>query len=228
MKVFGFVGLLALLFVVDLGTLGTAAAQQASPSPSKVDDVFTYYYRDPRSERLVGWLDAFGKKQQDWAAYPPVAGFFAIVFAAQPGWIDKLVPAQPDARLADTISAALLLSGQSAARKDLLERLSQPGTDPKLRAEFAGLPNRLMTLRIATPTHLDILWGASFASGDGRYALMIADFMARTANRSEAIALDVAKVGSAMSREDFKSLAQFKGKYEPALLLEIVYAGTAA
>ena len=66
--------------------------------------------------------------------------------------------------------------------------------DDTLRAEFAILPARLEDLEIATPTHLDILWGASFASGDGRYARMIIDFFAETANRSEEIAIDVAKV----------------------------------
>jgi hypothetical protein len=86
----------------------------------------------------------------------------------------------------------------------------------------------LTNLRIASGTHLDILWGASFASGDGRYALMIADFLARTANRSEAIALDVARIAAASSRGDTSSLASLKDKYEPALLLEVVYAATAA
>ena len=57
---------------------------------------------------------------------------------------------------------------------------------------------------------------------------MIADFLARTANRSEAIALDVTRIATAASRRDFSSLAQLKEKYESGLLLEMVYAGTAA
>ena len=227
MKVFGFIKLLALLVAIDLGTLAAAMAQPATSSSVKADDPFTYYYRDPRPERLVGVLDAFGKKQQDWIAYPPVAGLLAVVFATQPGWIEKLVPAQLDARLATTIAAALQLSGQRAS-KDLQARLAQAGTDPTLAAQFAGLPNRLADLRIAIPTHLDILWGASFASGDGRYVLMIIDFMARTANRSEPIALDVARVAAGAARKDFAELGKLKDKYDQRLLLEIAYAGTAA
>src|SRR3979411_1715275 len=57
--------------------------------------------------------------------------------------------------------------------------MDEAGSDATLRAELANLPLRLEDMRIAAPTHLDILWGASFASGDERYARMIADFFAR-------------------------------------------------
>lgn len=227
MKVLGLIKLLALLVAIDLGTPAAAMAQPASPSASKADDVITYYFGDPRPERLVGVLDAFGKRHQDWVAYPPVAGFFAVVFATQPGWIEKLVPAQLDARLATTITAALQLAGQPVS-KGLQARLAQSGTDPTLVGQFAGLPGRLTDLRIAIPTHLDILWGASFASGDGRYALMVADFFARTANRSEAMALDITRIVAGMVRRDYSDLAKLKDKYEPALLRDMVYAATAA
>lgn len=227
MKRFGFIKLLALLVVVGLGALAPAVAQPASPPASKSDDVFTYYYRDPRPERLVGWLDTFGRTQQNWMAYPPAAGFFAVIFATQPGWIEKLFPSQPTPRLADTISAALQLSGQPASAA-LQARLVQAGTDPTLVAEFAGLPNRLTSLRIASGTHLDILWGASFASGDGRYALMILDFFARMANRSEPIALDIARIAAGVARKDYGDLAKLKDKYDQRTFLDMVYAATAA
>jgi len=227
MKLFGFIKLLALLVAVDLGTSGTAVAQPAASPSVKADDPFTYYYRDPRPERLVGLFDAFGKKQQDWLAYTSIAGFFAVVFAAQPGWIEKLVPAQLNASQAATIAAALQLSGQSAT-KNVQARLAQAETDSKLKAELSGLPNRLTNLKIATWAHLEILWGASFASGDGRYVLMIIDFMARTANRSEPIALDVARVAVGAARNDFAELGKLKDKYESELLLEIAYAGAVA
>jgi hypothetical protein len=68
-------------------------------------------------------------------------------------------------------------------------RLANADPDPKLMAEFANLPTQLAQLQIATPTHLDILWGASFASGDGQYARQIMDFFAKVANRSEHLAL---------------------------------------
>ena len=106
MKLFGLAKLLALLVAIDLATIATAVAQPASPPSSKADDAFTYYYRDPRPERLVDVLESLGKKPRDWIAYPAVAGILAVVFATQPGWIGKLIPAQLDARLATTIAAA--------------------------------------------------------------------------------------------------------------------------
>ncbi|MCC8432810.1 hypothetical protein LJ725_27875 [Reyranella aquatilis] len=227
MKAFTVIRLLSLLLLAFPAMTGGVAAQQYSSTLNKADDVITFYYRDPRPERLVGWLEAFGKRRQDWMAYPPVAGFFAIVFAGQPAWIERLAPPQLDARLADTIAAALRLSGQTAS-PGLQARLAQAGTDPTLAAQFAGLPNRLTSLRIASGTHLDILWGASFASGDGRYALMIADFLARVANRSEPTALDIARIAAGMTRQDYGELAKLKDKYERGLLIEMVYAATAA
>jgi len=68
-----------------------------------------------------------------------------------------------------------------------------------LRAELADLPLQLEGLHVDTPTHLDVLWGASFASGDERYVRIIADLLAMTANRSEFMAIDVAKVVLAIS-----------------------------
>lgn len=227
MKLFGFIKLLLLLVAVDAGAPTTAVAQPATSPSVKADDPFTYYYRDPRPERLGGALDALGKKPLDWIAYPPVAGLLAVVFATQPGWIEKLVPAQLDARLATTIAAALQLSGQPVS-KNLQARLAQAGTDSTLATQFADLPNRLTDFRIAIPTHLDILWGASFASGDGRYVLMIIDFMAGTANRSEPIALDVVRLAAGAARKDFAELGKLKDKYDKRILIEIAYAGTAA
>lgn len=227
MKVSVFIKLLTLLAAIQLGTLTVAMAQPATSPAAKAGDPFTYYYRDPRPERLVGALDALGKKPLEWIAYPPVAGLLAVVFAAQPGWIGKLVPAQLDARLATTIAAGLELSGQPVS-SDLQARLVLAGTDPTLAAQFAGLPNRLTDLRISIPTHLDVLWGASFASGDGRYVLMIIDFMSRTANRSEPIALDIVRVAAGAARKDFGALASLKDKYDQRTLVDIAYAATAA
>jgi hypothetical protein len=207
--------------------LAEARAQPAETRKNN-DDVFSHFYSDPQPARLIGFLEKYQTRAQSWNAFPPVAGFFAVVFRRHPDWIDRLIPDLPDSRTAVAIVAALRLSGLSSIEPNLQSRLSAAGADPKLRAELAGLPVRLEELRVVTPTHLDVLWGASFASGDERYVAMVANFLATTANRSELIAIDVAKTALALSGGPRDILGQLKGKYGEEGGREIIFAAAAA
>src|SRR5260370_36746132 len=92
--------------------INPAAAQQATTSQASIDhDLFTYFYNDPQTARLLGFLERNEKRAQGWEPFPPVAGFFAVVFGRHSDWIDRLIPAHPDPRTAVAIAAALRLSG---------------------------------------------------------------------------------------------------------------------
>jgi hypothetical protein len=203
-------------------------AEPASPTAeqAELNELFINYYGDPRPERLVGFLDRYGKNA-DWNAFPPAVGLYAVVFREHPDWIDRLMPSQFDARTADAVDAMLQLSGNSRLQQALKSRAGQAGHDARLQAELANLPSQVTDIRIVTPTHLDIFWGAFFASGDARYVRPIIEFMAQTANRSEPIALDLAATAVAMSGGPKEILGQLKGKYGDALAREIVFAATA-
>jgi hypothetical protein len=138
-----------------------------------------------------------------------------------------LIPVRPGPRNAATISAALTLSGNQALAAKLRPALDEAGSDEKLKSEFAGLPSRLEDLRARSGTHLDILWGAALASGDGTFVHMIADVLARTANRSELIALDVARTALAMMGGPKEIMGQLRGKYGDAGGREVIFAATA-
>jgi len=187
-----------------------------------------YFYTDPRPVRLVGFLERYEKIARGWQPIPTVVGFLAVVFRQHPDWIGKLIPDQPDSRTAVAIAAALRLSGEPAIEPSLQSRLANAGADLTLRAELANLPMRLEELHVVTPTHLDVLWGASFASGDERYARMVANFLAETANRSELIAIDVAKTELAMVGGPREILSQLKDKYGEQGARQIIFAATAA
>ena len=218
--------LIAALAVVML--LGEVHAQPVNPSgPASDSDLFAHFYSDPRPARLVGFLERLQTRAPTWDAFPPVAGFFAIVFRSHSDWIEKLVPDHPDSRTAVAIVSALRLAGVPIGQ-NLRSRLPGPGPDPRLWTELADLPPRLEELHVVTPTHLDLLWGASFASGDERYVRMITDFLARTANRSELIAIDVAKTAVAISGGPKDILGQLKGRYGEELGREIIFSATAA
>src|SRR5262249_54356336 len=105
-----------------------------------------------RPARGVGRLSGIGRfLRRDFPAPPPLQ--------RHPDWIDKLLPPRFDAKPADLVSAALRLAGQTPSTTSAA-RLSAAGHDAKLSAELAELPTRLEDLRVASPTHLDILWGA--------------------------------------------------------------------
>lgn len=205
-------------------TAGAATAQQRL-SPSQ--ELITYYYKDPRPERLVGYFGTFGELAAAARphSYVPITGFFAVVFRDSPEWIDRLVPADLNPLNAEALFVALQLSGHGAQAEQVRTKVRD--TDAKLTAELAGLPARLEDLHIATPTHLDLLWGASFASGDGRYARMIIDYFAETANRSEPIAIHIAQAALAQMRGRKEVIQELRQKYDDETFRQIMYASAA-
>jgi hypothetical protein len=224
-----------LAIALVLTTTFVASAQVIQPSGKTADaddDLFLYYYKNPQPERLVGFLERYSSKASSvalpWSAFPPAVGFFAVVFREHPEWIERLLPSHFDARSALAVDAALELSGDFAVRRALQPRFAESGSDAILKGELDRLPSQIMDIQITRPTHLDIFWGAFFASGDERYVQRIIDFFAQTADRSEPIALDVARTAVAMSGGPKQIYGQLKEKYGQALGTDIIFAATAA
>jgi hypothetical protein len=204
-----------------------AFAQQSDTKP--LDDLFTSFYQDPRPERLLGFVDRWqsASSKDNWVTYPPLAGFLAMVFRDHPDWIEKVVPAKPSPKTATTLMAALNLVGNPAIPSELRSRILASGSDESLKVQFAGLPNRIEDLHITTPTHLDILWGAAFASGDKQFVLMIIDFLAKTADQSEPVAIDVAKETLAYMGGPNDIRTTLRTKYGDDTARQIIYASVA-
>lgn len=219
---------LLVLSALGLGA-GTPALAQVVMTPQEQADIDlgTYFYRDPRPERLAEFLQRLADKPRDWSAYPPLVGLLAVVFRAHGDAIGKLTPENLTPKIADTIAAALRLSGQEAVPQSVRDRLTRAGSDLMLEAQLADLPPRLEDLRITTPTHLDILWGAFFGSGSKRYLSMIIDYFAATANQSEAVALDLTQTAVAISGGPRTILGQLKAKHGDVLAYRIIVAATA-
>ena len=211
------------IFLVVL-TAALASAEQ--PSAPSADNYF-YFYRDPRAERLI---DVFAHAQStatSWDAFPPLVGLLAAVFKLHPELIDRLAPIVKDVKASYTLIAASRLSGQPAKAEALRAKFANLGLDERLNSELAGLPIRFEDLKITRPTHLDILWGASFAGGDGRYVIPIIDYVADTANSSELVAIDIAKIAVEMSGGPKGAIEGLKGKYGDARAMQLIYAATA-
>jgi hypothetical protein len=206
-----------------------AAAQQLQMQAAPGDTLLTTFYKDPRPERLLGFFDQLRTMPaaQSWEAYPPVAGFFAITFRTFPNEIERLIPEAPDAQAAETIAAALRLSGNQAAQEKFQPRLAKSGRDLQLAAVFANLPGKLEDLQITTPSNLDILWGAAFASGDAKFVVMIIDYFARTANLDEEIARDIVRTVVAMAGGPREIFNELRTRYGVLAARQVVFASSA-
>jgi hypothetical protein len=220
---------LAAIHVCGLILAARAMAQQPQNAATPADTLLTTFYQDPRPQRLIGFFDQFRTMPaaQSWEAYPPVAGFFAFVFRMHPDEIGTLIPDRLDARAAEAIAAALRLSGNQAAYEKFLPRLAKSGRDAELAAVFVNLPARLEELEIATPSNLDILWGAAFASGEAKFVDMIIDYFAQTANLDESVALDVVRTVGAMAGGSREMFAQLHARYGVLAARQVVFAASA-
>ncbi|MDQ3654181.1 MAG: hypothetical protein M3457_03760 [Chloroflexota bacterium] len=207
-----------------LGDVGHAQRQQGETSR-----LMSFFYVDPKPETVEVLLMRWPQSGSDdaWEAYPPLAGFLAVALARYPDILDRIAAADIDPKMGETLAAAPRLSGDANLVARVQTKVDATGSDRKLQSEFSGLPSRLDDLRVVSPTHLDILWGAAFASGDARFVRLIIDFAARTANRSELIAVDLAKTAVAMSGGPQDILSELKTKHGEQLAREIIYGAVA-
>jgi hypothetical protein len=220
---------LAALCVCALPVPVRAAGQQPGPQAAPGDALMTTFYQDPRPERLIGFLDRLRTSSAVHArdAYPLIAGFYAVAFRAHPDAIEKLIPQQLDAKIAETVAAALRLSGNRAMYETFEPRLAATGRDLEVAALFVNLPSRLEDLEITGPGSLNILWGAAFASGDAKFLRMILDYFARTANLDEAIGRDIVQTVAALAGGPKDIFVEMRQRYGVLGARQIVFAAEA-
>jgi hypothetical protein len=75
-----------IFFLLTIVNSGPAHAQTLAQAPHAADpsDLSSNFYKDPRPERLRGWLQSLKASPIGWQAYPPTAGLLSIVFAKHP------------------------------------------------------------------------------------------------------------------------------------------------
>lgn len=213
--------------VIILVLFGTLRAPAQQVSMQSLDHDLAYFYQDPRLERLTDIFTVMQGTATSWNAFPPLTGLLAADFKSHPEHIDRLVPIVKDVKASYALITAARLSGQPAKAEMLRTQFANLGFDQTLNSEFAGIPTRFEDLRISRPTHLDILWGASFAAADSRYVRPIIDYFATAANASELVAIDIAKTAVEMTGGPKGTIAGLKGKYGDAGAMQVILAATA-
>jgi hypothetical protein len=206
-----------------------AAAQRPGAQPAPGDTVLSTFYQDPRPERLIGFLDRLrtSPSMQNRDAYPLIAGFYAVVFRSHPDDIERLIPQSLDAKTAETVAAALRLSGNRAMYRTFEPRLAATGRDLDIAGLFVNLPSRIEELEINAPSSLNILWGAAFAGGDAKVVRMILDYFARIANLDDAIGRDIVQTVVALTGGPRDIYLQMRQRYGVLGARQVVFAAEA-
>jgi tetratricopeptide (TPR) repeat protein len=155
-----------------------ARAEQAAPVSDA--DVINFY-RNPSSARLAQLMAYFNTIAQSGKpfAQPPLIGFLAAAFQKYPSDIDTVIPADLSLPMLEIVGYSLRLAGQDAKARAIAERLKSRGAAPP---DFTEVPAGLDAMTATGPTEFDMLWGASFATGDPRYCSKILAQFAAVAN----------------------------------------------
>jgi hypothetical protein len=222
------IGRRALIAAATLLAARPALAQRVTQAPAAgYDTVVAHFYADPKPEKLAGFLDRMAGSPLPWTAFPPLVGFYAVLFHLHPDWIPQLLPEKFDARTSATVAAAWRLGQQPPMAQSLRARIDAAGHDLPLDNALTDLPEKLADLHVTTPTHLDILWGAFYASGDPAYPQQILDFFAQLADRADTMANDITNVTIAMAGGPKDVYPAIRAKYPENVLRGIVFAATA-
>jgi hypothetical protein len=137
------------------------------------------------------------------------------------------MPQSLDAKTAETIAAALRLSGNRATYQAFEPRLAATGRDLDVAGLFVNLPSRIDELEITAPSSLNILWGAAFASGDAEFVSRILDYFARTANLDDEIGRDIVQTVVALTGGPRDIYLQMRQRYGVLGARQVVFAAEA-
>ncbi|HXR92064.1 MAG TPA: hypothetical protein VN750_17465 [Steroidobacteraceae bacterium] len=175
----------AAVLLTTIAALGTIAMPASAEEPAAVSEAdLTYFYKMPSPElagRLVAHFDALRAAEQP-GARPPLIGFFAAAFQRYPTDIDKMIPGSLSPQMLDLLAVSLHLAGQQAKAESLIGKLKARDVTV---TDLAGMPASLQAVEATGPSEWDLLWGASFATGDPRFCTKILKRFADAANAGE-------------------------------------------
>ena len=174
------------VLLLAFGTLGSrnlivAPAWGAETTAAVSEADLTYFYKAPSPARvtnLITYFDALRAAEKP-GARPSLMGFFAAAFQRYPADIDQMIPGSLSPQMSELLAVSLRLAGQQAKAESLVKTLkSKDETAPDL----ATIPSSLDAVGAVGPSEFDLLWGASFATGDPRYCSKILTRFAGVAN----------------------------------------------
>jgi hypothetical protein len=162
--------LMVSLLTIYLYPNSPAAAEEQSKPAFEI--AVTYFYKNPKPELVATILSGFNASPLSTKpnAQPSMIGFLAGSFQRFPEDIDKMIPSGLSPAATWVTAVALHLAGKDSTAKPLFDRLVANGA----RLPNLGLfPTNLDAVVASGAADFDLLWGASFATGDPRYCSKI-------------------------------------------------------
>jgi hypothetical protein len=156
-------------------------------------------------------------------ALPPMLGFLAAYFEKNPTRIDR-VASHPFGRKGETV---VLISLEAAGNDAAARRIAGKWRWSDAEVAKLGAIKPLALLAPETPSDLDTLWGAAFATGDPAYVRKIYDFYAAIANDPKVEFGDIVLVIQARGNNKMDSLRGVGERYSPEMAQKIVFAASA-
>ena len=156
------------------------AARAEEATPVSEADV-TYFYQHPSPAgvaRLMPYFNGLSHSDKPFAD-PPTIGFLAAALQRYPDDIDEMIPAGLSPRMLGIVAVSLRLAGQGAKAQSIVDHLKASGASAP---DLERIPSSLEAVPAAGPSEFDMLWGASFATGDPRYCSKILARYAAVAN----------------------------------------------
>lgn len=155
---------------------------QAAPGGAlqAASETIAYFYESPSPTKVAEVLRDLGTALPDSPAIgPPTIGFLAGAFQRFPNDIDVMIPGGLPPHMMGVVAMSLKLAGQESRAKSLADRLKASGGPAP---DLDRIPNSLDNVVASGTSEFDLLWGASFATGDPRYCLKILERFAATAD----------------------------------------------
>ena len=184
------------------------------------------YYKAPANTNVPGLLKTFelsaASRIND--SYPPVIGFMAGLFIKYPDQISAFIPEKPSPLIQNIIAAGLGLAGHPSEIKRYGALWGWSDATIAQRSEGPAL----LAMPANSATDFDLNWGASYATGEGRFVRKIVDAYARTAERKDIDVEDIVKLTIAIDNpSDTATIQKVLGKYSQQDKLSVVLASTA-
>jgi hypothetical protein len=219
-----------LAFVLGCAIAGSAtpAAAQKTDTVAEVQAVSnalnTFYKaaKKPDVGDLTARWEGLASTDQP-PALPPMIGFLAAYFEKNSAQIDR-VANHPFGRKGQTV---VLISLEAAGNDAAARRIAGKWHWSDAEVAKLGEIKPLAALVPETPSDLDTLWGAAFATGDPVYVRKIYDFYAAVANDPKVEFGDIVLVIQARRNNKLDSLRGIGERYSPEMAQNIVFAASA-
>jgi len=221
--------IIRICYVICIVFAGSVASGNAiaADAAGNAKDPFTYFYRSPDLSiipDMVRKFEADGSFSKN-KVRPPIIGFMAALFSRHPDQVNHWLSTPTTSHALTALATSLCLAGK---KEQALQVAKRRGLSEEFQTYLTTLPTSLLQLPVNTASVLDMLWGASFATGDRKYPDRIVETLGQFIESGRYDVDDIVTISNIKkdrSRSGNKKLGE---KYGKEKFLELALAGVAA